>query len=292
LETIIHFLKQPYPFDSNIKKVIKRNALIGCFVAFFLIVFQPFGTANWHDEYKTVKLLGYGLVALVVPTLLHWIHIQLQKPEDIEENWQVGKEILLMLLIIIFITLGNMVYATSLGMGRYSINSFISFFFVVLVIAFFPIVAGVLLRYNHFRGLNQKAASELEQNLQDLQQQHEGENQQQVSLIAENEKDTINLIINDLLYIESADNYSNIVFWKNNKIEKVLLRGALKRFEQQLAHYSFIQRCHRSYIINLEQVEHISGNAQGYRMSLKNYDSIIIPVARNYGATILRQLKG
>lgn len=290
METIIRFLKQPYPFEVASQRIIKQNALIGCFVALFLIVFQPFGTEDWHDEYKVIKLLGYGLIAFVVPTILYFIQIRLEKPELTEEKWTVWKEIILMLLIIVSITIANMFYSNGLGLSKFSISGFIGFFFVVLLIAIFPITAGVLLRYNHFQGMNKQAASVLEQNIQDFQQQ-QNEIQDNIILTAENEKDAIQLKVNDLIYIESADNYSNIVFWKNNKIEKILLRGALKRFEQQLDAFPYLQRCHRSYIINLEQVEHINGNAQGYRISLKNYDGMIIPVARNYGAVILGQLK-
>lgn len=290
MEAIIRFLKQPYPFEVVCQKIIKQNALIGCFVALFLIVFQPFGTESWHDKYKILKLLGYGVIAFIMPTILYFIQIQLQKPEETEENWTVLKEIGIMLLIILAISVANMFYFNSLGISNFSLNGFISFFFIVLLVAIFPITAGVLLRYNHFREMNKRTAFVLEQNIQGLQQLHVN-SERHISLIAENEKDYIQLDINDLIYIESADNYSNIVFWKNNKIEKILLRGALKRFEQQLEIFPLIQRCHRSYILNLEQVEHISGNAQGYRISLKNYDAMTIPVARNYGAVILGKLK-
>jgi DNA-binding LytR/AlgR family response regulator len=46
-----------------------------------------------------------------------------------------------------------------------------------------------------------------------------------------------------------------------------------------------IFRCHKSYLINLTQVAHISGNAQGYKLHLQN-STIEIPVSRTLNATI------
>jgi hypothetical protein len=292
---MLKFLKQPYPFDIFWKSNLKKNALIGLFVASFLIVFQPFGTNNWHDEYKTIKLAGYGIIAFLVPCLIFAIQLGLQQPEIIEERWTVGKEIILMLFVISGVALGNMLYSNTLDLSNFSISKFIYFFFIVLIIGIFPIGVGILLRFNHFQRLNQKEAAVLAQNVQEYQQQnpdstlHSDSTSNEITLLAENEKDAISLNINDLLYIESADNYANIIFWKNEKIQKELLRGALKRFENQLENYGFVMRCHRSFIVNLRHVENINGNAQGYRISLKNYNQVL-PVARSYGADILAKL--
>ncbi len=63
---MLSFLLQPYPAgESDLKKAIFQSILIGIFVAFVLIVFQPFGSYNWHHPYKSLILLGYGGVASV-----------------------------------------------------------------------------------------------------------------------------------------------------------------------------------------------------------------------------------
>ena len=109
-------------------------------------------------------------------------------------------------------------------------------------------------------------------------------------LIAENEKDRLELKSEELLYIESADNYSTIVFTKNNKITIHLLRGSLKRIESQIT-FPFILRCHRSYIVNLKQINHIKGNAQGYRIEFKAELRDTIPVSRNYSKALFERLE-
>jgi hypothetical protein len=289
-------LLQPYPFQVSLRKHLIHNFWIGCFIAFFLIVFQPFNTNLWHDEYKNLKLSGYGIVSFLMPSLLAWLLLTIKNPDEIEKKWTVWKEFFLVLTTIVSIAFGNMFYSVWVGGNEFGFSSFFGFLIAVMMLGFFPVMASILLKFNRFKALNEKEALELDENLQYFQQKNPTEltlatttENEQIELIAENEKDTIYLIVSDLVYIETADNYANIVFWKGDKLQKELLRGTLKRFEQQIGHPSVL-RCHRSFIVNLAQVEHISGNAQGYRLSLKN-QSDIIPVARNFGSIILERLK-
>jgi hypothetical protein len=292
---MLDFLKQPYPFEPNPKKQLLQNALIGAFIAFFLIFFQPFDTNLWQDEYKILKLAGYGLVTFLMPTalflILHWFF----SADALDRGHNVWREFLGFLMTVTSIAFGNLCYSTALGLGKFSFSTFIGFLIAVMALGVFPIVFGIVLKYNRYKAMNEKGAADLSENLQQYNEKHSSGNNQisesdeTIQLIAENEKDTISLKINELLYIETADNYSNIVFFRNNKVQKELLRGPLKRFENQLP-FPLIQRCHRSFIVNLQHVADIKGNAQGYRISLHNSDAIV-PVARNYGAIILEKLK-
>jgi LytTr DNA-binding domain len=294
--TMLKFLSQPYPIGTDFNKIVRQNFWIGCFIAFFLIVFQPFDSDKWLDEYKYFKLAGYGVVSFLMPTMINFYTFKISNIERTEEKWTVGREILMLSVVLLAIVFGNLLYGNFLGVMSMSLSSFVGSLISVLLIGFFPIMARILLNYNRFKELNQKDAKILEGDLVAYQAKNQAQGKapsatvlQTVQLFAENEKDSISLIINDLLYIESADNYSNIVFWQGKKIQRTLLRGPLKRFEQQLS-APLIQRCHRSYIVNLQHCEQINGNAQGYRISLKSCEEVI-PVARNYGAVILEKLR-
>ncbi|MFK7936455.1 MAG: LytR/AlgR family response regulator transcription factor, partial [Saprospiraceae bacterium] len=116
----------------------------------------------------------------------------------------------------------------------------------------------------------------------------EKETIEQIVLFAENEKDQLQFLATELLYLQSADNYVEIVWQRNGALEKSLLRGSLQRMEQQIT-LPHIQRCHRSFIVNLEQVISVSGNAQGYKLHLPSEQ--ILPVARSKSKDVLAQLK-
>ncbi|MDZ7899314.1 MAG: LytTR family DNA-binding domain-containing protein [Arcicella sp.] len=101
---------------------------------------------------------------------------------------------------------------------------------------------------------------------------------------AENEKDTLTLSTQNLLYIESSDNYSTIVFLKDQQIVKELIRSSLTRLEGQIQAKTIV-RCHRSFIVNLDKVMKVSGNAQGFKLQLSETD-FIVPVARKYSEIV------
>ena len=107
--------------------------------------------------------------------------------------------------------------------------------------------------------------------------------------IAENEKDKTELFPDQLLYIESADNYSNIVFTEEAKVKKQLIRSSLKRMESQIKDENIL-RCHRTFIVNLKNVKNIEGNAAGYKLSF-DQDGYFVPVSRSFGTKILEKLK-
>ena len=101
-----------------------------------------------------------------------------------------------------------------------------------------------------------------------------------LTLQSENEKDKLSFPVEELLYIEAADNYVKIHFTGNEVLQHRVLRSSLKRREEMLATYSQVYRCHRAYMVNLNKLVHISGNAQGYKLHLAGIDEPI-PVSRS-----------
>ncbi len=258
------FLKKPYPYYSFSFRDVYSNFLIGCFVAFFLIVFQPFGVSIWETDYKILKLLGFGFVSFICPLIFRFISTSIFKKQNPEETWTVWKETLGLLLVLVFIAFGNLCYGNLIRISHVNFQELLLALTATFLLGLFPITANVLLKYNRFVTLNQKDAELMEAEVIDFQNRVEVESpiikENQVDLkedllilIAENDKDRFELKPEELLFIESADNYSNIVFYRNNKVNKQLLRGSLKRIESQIT-FPFIVRCHRSYIVNLKLI--------------------------------------
>ena len=53
----------------------------------------------------------------------------------------------------------------------------------------------------------------------------------------------------------------------------------IRELESQLANLPWIFKTHRSYLVNLNKISAVSGNAQGYQLSLQQY-SATVPVSR------------
>ncbi len=68
----------------------------------------------------------------------------------------------------------------------------------------------------------------------------------------------------NLLYLESAENYVSICYINKDKVSKYLLRDTLKKIEETFSGTEII-RCHRSYMVNFEKVKVIRRDRDGLK---------------------------
>ena len=94
----------------------------------------------------------------------------------------------------------------------------------------------------------------------------------------QNEK--IELFPEDLFLISSASNYIKVFHLRKNVLVHSIIRSTLKKAEETLSEYPNFFKCHRAFIVNLDKVVHVEGNAQGYKIKIDGHDELI-PVSRN-----------
>jgi hypothetical protein len=85
----------------------------------------------------------------------------------------------------------------------------------------------------------------------------------------------------NLLYLESAENYVSICYINKDKVSKYLLRDTLKKIEETFSG-SEIVRCHRSYMVNFEKVKVIRRDKDGLKLGFDNPMVMDIPVSKTY----------
>lgn len=83
-----------------------------------------------------------------------------------------------------------------------------------------------------------------------------------------------------LLYLESADNYVILFYMSGNKPTKQILRNSMKNIEG-LFENSPLKRCHRSFMVNLHQIEFVDYEKAKCRLKLSGIDNFI-PVSRKF----------
>ena len=93
-------------------------------------------------------------------------------------------------------------------------------------------------------------------------------------------KEKLTLDPQHLAYIESQGNYSKVYWFEQNILKDQVLRVSLSDLEKQVSQLDYIKRCHKSYIINLNEPLSISGNTKGYFFE-SNYYPIRIPISRS-----------
>jgi len=289
ISKLITALKKPYPLNLDFKRVLPFILAVGFFLSIFLIIFQPFGLNNYHSPYKTLQLIGMGFMVASVLSVSLLATPKLISSAFAEDRWNIGREIIWNVWLCLTTILGSTIY-WSLVTGqtlsatyiyRASLNS--------LVFTLFLTPISVLcVMSNYMRSLKRKLerAEELTRSLQSSQTKSFT---QPLELISETGKEKFNLPVDKLLFIQSCDNYANIVRQKNGSTTEKLLRSSLKNIEEQIT-LPFVVRCHRSFIVNLSLVRAITGNSRNYTLSLKNYHTPI-PVSRESEKHVLELLE-
>ncbi len=93
----------------------------------------------------------------------------------------------------------------------------------------------------------------------------------------------------DLLYIEAADNYVIIHYLDNQKPAKYMIRNTLKRIEQELPNAGLV-RCHRSFMVNIDNVKVIRKEKEGLIISFESPANISVPISKTYFDDFIRSL--
>ena len=289
---MLKILQQPYPFGekSNIRLLIQSIGE-GTFIALFLIFFQPFGVSEWQDPNKNSYLAGYGLITALCGIILRFAVFKTFPKYHSEATWNVGKEVLSIMMLILMIAAGNIVYSNLIFKFENGIISFLWMLLAVVIIGIFPATFGVMLNYIiQLKKFNQQIVAHHhhtpEITLAEQVSENKIQNSVLLKLIAENEKDSIELAVDSLYFIESSDNYSTIYFENQGKLQKELLRSSLTRLESQISSENIV-RCHRSFIVNPDKVEKVTRNAQGYKLHLKSPE-LLVPDARKCSEIIER----
>ncbi len=89
----------------------------------------------------------------------------------------------------------------------------------------------------------------------------------------------------NLVSIESADNYVCIYYLNGDKIKKSMVRNTLSRVAEHLSG-SRIVRCHRSYMINLDHAKVLHRDKEGIFIEVGIDGVPDIPISRTYADNI------
>ena len=105
----------------------------------------------------------------------------------------------------------------------------------------------------------------------------------QEMIVFRDEKGTMRLSIkfSDLLYLQAADNYVNIVYINKDQQVKYMLRSSLKLIEDEHTNFPLV-RCHRSYIVNFEKVKIIRREKDGLHIELDAPVALELPISKTY----------
>ena len=279
----MNFLRRPYPFYENAAQKAYIVLGLSVFMILFVEIFRPLGMDKM-EQWNAWVPFGFGMTILVVESFNLFVLPATFPFIFKEDRWTVGKEILWVVWMIHTIALGSCVLLVLFYDATFNWNLVV---FVTTTTWLLAIIPGVIITLIRERLISARNASHARQVNLTLSSKLPT-NQDIITFIAENGKDQLVLALDSVLFIESSGNYVEI-YYRDEQIVRKLLRNRLSVILQLLEPFPHFIRCHRTLIVNLERVERLSGNAQGYKMHLEGLDRLL-PVARSRSKPVRKLL--
>jgi len=289
--SIKFWLLKPYPFVTTTKQKLLMSLVFGKIVFLLLYFFKPFNISKL-DNNLVQYTFGFGLITFLI-TLINLLVFPYIFPKFFNPNkWVIWKMSLFFLATIALIGVVNWYYNLLVARPIDQLDhSFLHYIAVTLLVGFLPLLFYIYIRERK----NNKQYNLVATKLSDIRiAKHETiDNETKlnttITLVTANQKDSLSLVINDLIYISSEANYARILYIYNGDKKEQLLKISLSELEKQLQNFEFILRCHNSYIVNTHHVNRINANARGYFLQLNTYD-FAIPVSRSFPKEFLFML--
>ena len=309
------------------KDTITTRIVSTVFTVLALAIFKPFGLEAWQWM-AVVHLLAMGclgfLSCAITEAILRYI---INKPRSYQQgvDYIIRRNLWFQLintpLVALLICLYRHLVMSDLVPGN--VLSWSNFFETLLIIAFCSFAIGLYWRFK-FRSKYLSAELEetriLNEQLQHLQQEAErrakaaeaarileasrpvetAQEPQQPDItplppstvtLAGTTSENVTLKISDLLYIEAVGNYVKIYQHVDGQVRNDMLRATSKQMEEDLQAYPMIVRCHRAFLVNLQQVEQIVSKAGSMQLLIKHCDESL-PVSRSNMAQVKEAIKG
>ncbi len=274
------FLNKPYPFNDDLKYNSKLIFFISIGVLAFLYLFQPLDVSLMDNKQKFYVVVGLGAITFLSLSLNLLILPSLFPGIFIKRIWSIKKEILWNIWILTTISIGYYLYYKLLGIFDIDFKMFLG----LIIIAIIPITGLITVNQNRMLRFNLKLSEGINKKLNENKLIEE----KLAHFKSDYVKDNLSIKVSLILFIRAANNYIE-VFWKEgDKPKSQMIRTSLLKVEDLLKEHKFIFKCHRSYMVNINFIDKIEGNIQGYKLFFENLD-FSIPVSKNF-ANKLKEL--
>jgi hypothetical protein len=259
--------------------------LLAIIIPLFMILFRPFNfTYAEHRFSFPVIAIIFGLVDSTVFFISAVILQKLFPRLTEEKRWTLIRELGFWAILLFCIGVTNFLLREIIYINPNNLS--VAYLLEEITHSYlFGLLIATLLTLINFAYLiisTTQKASNLNQVIQKLQESREESKPEIVTIQAESEQDTISFNPSDLIYVKVDGNYVEIYLRdEEGKVQRYIKRNTLKNVEEQLMFFPRALRIHRSYLVNLDQVTSVEGNAQGYQLGLEDIEQTI-PVSRSY----------
>jgi len=244
----------------------------------FILFFQPFPLDRFDFNNRLLFVAGFGAIVFIFLFLIRIVFLLITKKKNPDGNEPVLTSYLNDLIILALCTVAFAFYLRYVGLVS------ISFFIIFKVILICLVPLAVVKLYDTNKRLiqqNESLVSEKRLIQRQIEKYEEETLSKSIEFISETGNENLTLVVAEVIFIQSADNYVEIAFMDGQNIRKKLIRNTLKNVEILLKKYSNFIRCHRSCIVNMHYIEKLHHDFSSHWIILKGYPDKI-PVSRQY----------
>ena len=304
--------------DNGNKETMRIRMLSAGFAALALAVFKPFGLDTWHWQayfhLLAIWVLGVA-VCMLTDVILKYI-IRMPRLYNQGVSYIIRRNLWFQLINTPLVALLLCLYRHFILSNRVEGNqlSWANYLETLIIFAFCSFAIGLYWRFKfrsrfltaeleETRLLNEqlrKVQEEVEQRAkkqETVQEEASNLKQDDTSTPAEKPQhpdtiilkgttsETVTVQIHHLLYIEAVGNYVKLYQLRDGQTRSEMLRATTKQIEENLKDYPMIVRCHRAFLVNLQQVEQIVSRSGSMQLLIKHIHETI-PVSRSNMAQI------
>ena len=259
---MMHFFLQTFNLLDNNRQKLFLISFCFFFSIIFLNVFVPFNMNHWENDAGIQQFFRLSMLATVGTLVLVFTQFFLRKAFKIKTFNRISFMCWAFMEVILIALVLTILYRTNFQTIWIQIVENIQYSLLIILLPYF--IALLLIYVYQLQSKNKMTLK-----MDGL-----------ISIPDEKGITKISIQLDSLLYFESADNYAIIHYLDDGKAKRKLIRNTLKKLEGVFDD-ALIKRCHRSYIINSNNIKLIEKASGKLFIHLKNCEKVI-PVSRNY----------
>lgn len=255
------------------------------FAFLFVIIYKPFNVEHWAEVSQFVFVacvLGIVLLGMSIAAISRVIMCYYAKKHSITYLNYIAWVFVELVLMSAAFTVCSTLTGVQLDIWQAFEKSLLNTSLILFIPYTVSITAFTLQDRN-------RRLREIEDDYDKAMQERATGSKGLISFYDERGELQLSVTKENLLYIESADNYIYIWYMKSNLPKKLMLRNTLKRTAELLADTN-VMRCHRGYMVNMEQVKVLRREKENFYLELGIEGVRDIPVSKTYGDAVLKWL--
>ncbi|WP_188598654.1 LytR/AlgR family response regulator transcription factor [Polaribacter pacificus] len=267
-------LNKTIAYTKNWKHTLWIGLLLGVLLPTLLMTLEPFDNSN-SFSYKYLILSGYGFCILIPILLVHPIENYVYKLQT--NRWFIINECLYVLATLFLMLLFSFFYHFYVVSGLPTFTSKLIWGFIKSFgLPFIPLIVPLWLYLRSKYGLIEVPISTKEQ----------PKKMKSITIVGNNKSESLTIFESDFIFARAQQNYVDVYFNTETGMQQETFRSTLSNIMKQLPK---AWQVHRSYLVNLDYLQTVEGNARKRFIRISLTDETI-PISQVYYKALTKRL--